>query len=129
LYEQIAANKRKTVLLFIVAIAFTALIGYAIGAWGGRPFLERYGRYLLIRPHEIELADHFFQKYGAPTAFFSRLLPIVRTQVKELISGYIELASEVGNIDNFIVPPALGDHAGVLGALHLAMAAHPGLAK
>jgi membrane protein DedA with SNARE-associated domain len=56
-----------------------SVIGYAIGAWGGRPFLERYGRYLLIRPHEIELADHFFQRYGAATAFFSRLLPIVRT--------------------------------------------------
>ena len=58
-----------------------SLIGYAIGAWGGRPFLERWGRYLLIRPHEIELADHFFQKYGSATAFFSRLLPIVRTFV------------------------------------------------
>ena len=56
-----------------------SLIAYAIGAWGGRPFLERYGRYLLIRPHEIELADRFFQKYGAATAFLSRLLPIVRT--------------------------------------------------
>ncbi len=56
-----------------------SLIGYAIGAWGGRPFLERYGRYLLIRPHEIELAEHFFDKYGSATAFFSRLLPIVRT--------------------------------------------------
>jgi membrane protein DedA with SNARE-associated domain len=56
-----------------------SLVGYAIGAWGGRPFLERYGKYLLIRPHEIELADQFFQRYGAATAFFSRLLPIVRT--------------------------------------------------
>jgi membrane protein DedA with SNARE-associated domain len=56
-----------------------SLIAYAIGAWGGRPFLERYGKYLLIRQHEIELADHFFAKYGAATAFFSRLLPIVRT--------------------------------------------------
>ena len=56
-----------------------SLVGYAIGAWGGRPFLERWGKYLLIRPHEIELADHFFQKYGPATAFFSRLLPVVRT--------------------------------------------------
>ena len=56
-----------------------SLIGYAIGAWGGRPFLVRWGRYLLIRPHEIELADHFFRKYGPATAFFSRLLPVVRT--------------------------------------------------
>ena len=56
-----------------------SLIAYAIGAWGGRPFLERYGRYLLIRPHEIELAERFFDRYGAATAFFSRLLPVVRT--------------------------------------------------
>ncbi|HUQ44758.1 MAG TPA: DedA family protein [Candidatus Limnocylindria bacterium] len=56
-----------------------SVVGYAIGAWGGRPFLERYGKYLLIRPHELELADQFFQKYGPATAFFSRLLPIVRT--------------------------------------------------
>jgi membrane protein DedA with SNARE-associated domain len=56
-----------------------SIIGYYIGAIGGRPFLERYGRYLLIRPHELELADRFFQKYGPATAFFSRLMPIVRT--------------------------------------------------
>ena len=56
-----------------------SLVAYAIGAWGGRPFLERYGKYLLIRPHEIELAERFFEKYGAATAFISRLLPVVRT--------------------------------------------------
>ena len=56
-----------------------SVVGYAIGAWGGRPFLERWGKYLLIRPHELELADRFFQKYGPATAFFSRLMPIVRT--------------------------------------------------
>jgi membrane protein DedA with SNARE-associated domain len=56
-----------------------SLVGYGIGAWGGRPFLRRWGKYLLIRPHEIEIAEHFFQKYGPATAFFSRLLPIVRT--------------------------------------------------
>lgn len=56
-----------------------SLVAYAIGAYGGRPFLERYGRYLLIRPHEIEAADRFFTKYGAATVFFGRLLPIVRT--------------------------------------------------
>ena len=56
-----------------------SLIAYALGAYGGRPFLERYGKYLLIRPHEIELADHFFARWGTQTVFFSRLLPIVRT--------------------------------------------------
>jgi membrane protein DedA with SNARE-associated domain len=56
-----------------------SLIAYAIGAYGGRPFLERYGKYLLIRPHEIELADGFFQRHGGATVFIGRLLPIVRT--------------------------------------------------
>ena len=56
-----------------------SLVGYAIGAWGGRPFLLRWGRFLLIRPHEIELADRFFERWGPATAFFSRLLPVVRT--------------------------------------------------
>jgi membrane protein DedA with SNARE-associated domain len=70
---------------WLVCIAATignvigSLIAYAIGAWGGRPFLERYGRYLLIRPHEIDAAERFFAKWGAQTAFFSRFIPIVRT--------------------------------------------------
>ena len=53
-----------------------SLIAYAIGAYGGRPFL---GRYLLIRPHEIVAADDFFAKHGAATVFVGRLLPIIRT--------------------------------------------------
>ena len=70
---------------WIVVVLATAgntigsLVAYQVGARGGRPFLERYGRFLLIRPHEIELAERFFHRYGAATAFFSRLLPVVRT--------------------------------------------------
>ena len=56
-----------------------SLIGYAIGAYGGRPFLSRWGRYLLIREDELDAADRFFARYGAATAFVSRLLPVVRT--------------------------------------------------
>jgi len=56
-----------------------SVIGYLIGAWGGRPFLARWGRFLLIRPEEIEVAERFFERYGPATAFFSRLLPVVRT--------------------------------------------------
>jgi membrane protein DedA with SNARE-associated domain len=56
-----------------------SLVAYALGAYGGRPFLERYGRYVLIRPHEIDIADRFFERWGSQTVFFSRLLPIVRT--------------------------------------------------
>jgi membrane protein DedA with SNARE-associated domain len=67
------------VIIATIGNTLGSLVAYAIGAWGGRPFLERYGRYMLIREHEIEAADHFFEKYGAPTVFIGRLLPIVRT--------------------------------------------------
>ncbi|MFQ6058484.1 MAG: DedA family protein [Anaerolineae bacterium] len=56
-----------------------SIIAYWGGALGGRPILLRYGRYLLISAHDIELADRWFARYGEATAFFSRLLPIVRT--------------------------------------------------
>ncbi len=56
-----------------------SVVTYWFGAWGGRPLLERYGRYILISRHDLEMADRWFNRYGEPTAFFSRLLPIVRT--------------------------------------------------
>jgi membrane protein DedA with SNARE-associated domain len=71
--------------LQIVALAgaFGCLLGsyaaYYVGANGGRAALERYGRYLLIGAHELETADWFFERWGSPAVFFSRLLPVVRT--------------------------------------------------
>lgn len=56
-----------------------SVITYWLGALGGRPLIERYGRYVLISKHDMELADRWFEKYGEYTAFFSRLLPIIRT--------------------------------------------------
>jgi len=56
-----------------------SLIAYWAGAWGGRPFLNRYGKYILVSQHDIELADRWFEKYGDRIVFFSRLLPAVRT--------------------------------------------------
>lgn len=56
-----------------------SMIAYAVGFWGGRPLIERYGRYILIRKHELDRADNWFKNYGQSTVFFSRLLPAVRT--------------------------------------------------
>lgn len=56
-----------------------SIIGYWIGSIGGRPILEKYGKYVLIRAHHLNLAEEWFAKYGEATAFFSRLLPVVRT--------------------------------------------------
>ena len=58
-----------------------SLLAWWIGARGGRPLIEKYGRYILISKHDIDLADHFFQRYGKATVFFSRLLPVVRTYI------------------------------------------------
>ncbi|MGO9267281.1 MAG: DedA family protein [Candidatus Binataceae bacterium] len=54
-------------------------VAYYVGASGGRWFLERYGRYVLIAPHELAIADRFFERWGGVTVFWSRLLPVVRT--------------------------------------------------
>jgi len=54
-------------------------LGYAIGYIGGRPFVERYGKYFLITHHELEMADRWIARWGPSIAFFSRLLPVIRT--------------------------------------------------
>ena len=56
-----------------------SLLAYWIGWKGGRPLIERYGKYILISKHDLNLADHWFTKHGEPAAFFGRLLPVVRT--------------------------------------------------
>jgi membrane protein DedA with SNARE-associated domain len=71
--------------LFFIALAgaIGCLVGsiaaYGIGYTGGRPLLLKYGKYVLISQHDADKADTFFQRWGAPTAFFARLLPVVRT--------------------------------------------------
>jgi len=69
--------------LTALAGAFGCLAGsyvaYFIGAIGARRLLERYGRWVLIAPHELEIADRFFDRWGGLAVFFSRLLPVVRT--------------------------------------------------
>ncbi|HLY66508.1 MAG TPA: DedA family protein [Chloroflexota bacterium] len=54
-------------------------VSYWIGALGGRPLMLKYGRYVLISASDAARADKFFERYGDATAFFSRLLPVIRT--------------------------------------------------
>jgi membrane protein DedA with SNARE-associated domain len=56
-----------------------SIIAYVVGFYGGRPFIEKYGKYILIKKEELDRADIFFKKHGSVSVFFSRLLPIVRT--------------------------------------------------
>ncbi len=54
-------------------------LSYALGYWGGRPFLKRWGRYILVTEGDLDKADRWFARWGDWAAFISRLLPIVRT--------------------------------------------------
>lgn len=54
-------------------------IAYWAGMYGGRPMLERYGKYLLITHKKLDMADHWWNRYGDAAVFFARLLPIIRT--------------------------------------------------
>ncbi|ACX52163.1 SNARE associated Golgi protein-like protein [Ammonifex degensii KC4] len=56
-----------------------SVISYYLGLKGGRPFLERYGRYFWISPRELALAEAWFARYGEATVFFTRLMPVIRT--------------------------------------------------
>lgn len=54
-------------------------INYYLGARGGRPFLEKYGKYALLYPGDLERGDRWFQRYGLWAVFLTRMLPIIRT--------------------------------------------------
>jgi len=56
-----------------------SLVAYWVGMYGGRPFIEKYGRYILLSRHDLDLADRWFAKYGEVIVFVSRLLPAIRT--------------------------------------------------
>lgn len=73
-------------LLLVIALATVgsvvgAVVGYAIGAWGGRPLLDRYGRYVGIGADELDRADRWFERWGAWAVFLGRMVPLVRTFV------------------------------------------------
>jgi len=71
--------------LFIIATVASlasnlgSIPAYYLGAKGGRPMIERYGRYILLNRHDIDLADRFFAKFGSIAVLIGRMLPIVRT--------------------------------------------------
>lgn len=56
-----------------------SIIAYSVGFYGGRPLIEKYGKYILISSRELEWADNWFKKYGSISVLFSRMLPVVRT--------------------------------------------------
>jgi len=89
-----------------VAGALGCLVGsvaaYGVGIYGGRGFIEKYGKYILISHHDLAVADNFFNKYGSIAIFFSRLLPVVRTFIS-LPAGIAKM-----NFNKFIIYTFVG---------------------
>jgi membrane protein DedA with SNARE-associated domain len=79
-----------------------SVIAYYIGMYAGRPLLDKYGKYVLLSQHDLDLTDRWFSRSGGWTVFVSRLLPVVRT--------YISLPAGIArmNIFKFIIYTFIG---------------------
>lgn len=111
--------------LWLVALAgavgcnLGSTIAYAIGYWGGRPLAERWGRYVLLNTHDIDVAERFFTRYGVATVFIGRLLPVVRTFIA-LPAGFakmdmwkFQIYSFVGSFVWCLALAFVGDQLGI----------------
>lgn len=56
-----------------------SIISYWVGLKGGRAFIDKYGKYIFLNHHHLDIAEDWFKKYGDKAVFFSRMLPVVRT--------------------------------------------------
>ena len=79
-----------------------ALVAYGVGRAGGRPLVERWGRYVLLRRHDLDRAERFFARHGRPAVLIGRILPVVRTFIS-LPAGIAEMP-----VGQFTVLTALG---------------------
>ncbi len=67
-----------------------SILGWAIGLYGGRPYLERHGRWLHVTPEKLDRAEAWFERYGDATVFFGRITPVVRSFVS-IPAGVVEM--------------------------------------
>ena len=79
LVEQGKMNLHLAALAGAVGCLVGSVPSYFLGFYGGRPFLEKHGRWLLLKQRDMELADNWVNKYGNVTFLICRLLPVVRT--------------------------------------------------
>jgi membrane protein DedA with SNARE-associated domain len=94
-----------------------SLVAYEIGYHGGRPLVERFGSYIFLNQHDLELTDRFFARFGDVTVLVSRMLPVVRT--------FIALPAGVGRMPRlrFHVYTFVGSFPWCLGLAYLGMKA------
>jgi len=102
-----------------LAGAFGCVVGsvpaYYLGLYGGRPLIEKYGKYVLISHHDLDIADRWFERWGDWAIFFSRLLPVVRTFIS-FPAGVAKM-----NVPRFIVYTFVGSFPWCLGLAYIGM--------
>src|SRR5262245_49097603 len=105
--------------LWLVAVAGAfgcvvgSLVAYWIGMYGGRPLIEKYGRFVLISHHDLDLADRWFARFGEAIVFVSRLLPVIRTFIA-FPAGVARM-----NLKRFVVYTFLGSLPWCLGLAYV----------
>jgi membrane protein DedA with SNARE-associated domain len=72
------SNLWLAIAVSIAAELFGQTIGYAVGRFGGRPFLDRYGKYVRFHHREMERVEIFFRRYGKFSIFICRFIPVIR---------------------------------------------------
>ena len=102
-----------------LAGAFGCVVGsvpaYYLGLYGGRPLVEKYGKYVLISHRDLDLADSWFERYGDWAIFFSRLLPVVRTFIS-FPAGVARM-----NFTRFVTYTLIGSFPWCLGLAYIGM--------
>ncbi len=79
LVQQGKMNLHLAALAGAVGCLVGSVPSYLLGLYGGRPFLEKYGRWLLLKERDLEVAENWVNKYGDVIFFICRMLPIIRT--------------------------------------------------
>lgn len=74
-------NPVEAVIFGTIGCLLQQMVLYAIGIYGGRPFVDKYGKYLHIKSKHIDITERWFKKYGAGVVFTSRFIPVVRQAV------------------------------------------------
>ena len=90
-----------------------SLVAYYAGMWGGRPFIEKYGRYVLISLHDLNVADKWFARRGELIVFASRLLPVIRTFIA-FPAGVAKM-----NLSRFVVYTFVGSFPWCMGLAYV----------
>jgi membrane protein DedA with SNARE-associated domain len=102
----LVAKGTMNIWLLTLAGAIGSLIGsifsYYLGVWGGRPLVEKYGKYIFISHHDLDITEKWFTNHGEITVFVGRILPIIRTFIS-FPAGIAEM-----NFKKFVIYSFLG---------------------